>query len=334
MRALDRLPISVETGLSMNRLFQKLIIGIVIGVLVYVIGTIALGIEEVSTALGQFSFSLLVPVLILTLANYWLRFIKWNYYLNLLSITVPLKRNISIFLSGLSMVITPGKVGELLKAYLLKQSQGIEMSKTAPIVIAERLTDLIALLILMSLGLSYQKELLWTTLIIGAFILILLVIVGSKRFSLPIIRSFGRISFLSKITAKLESFYESSAILLKPKALAYAITLSIISWFFECLGTYLILGGFPNTHVPLLLATFIYSASTVGGLPTPGGIGLTDSGMVGLMSYLVKLSRPIAAAATLLVRLSTLWFAVIVGVLALLILRKEIGLSNSDDLPG
>jgi uncharacterized membrane protein YbhN (UPF0104 family) len=76
---------------------------------------------------------------------------------------------------------------------------------------------------------------------------------------------------------------------------------------------------------------FIYSATTLGGVVTPGGLGVTDGGMTALLSYTAGRSAPAAGAATLVIRLCTLWFAVLVGVLALLIFRRRVGLA--DELP-
>ncbi|MCK5795559.1 MAG: flippase-like domain-containing protein [Deltaproteobacteria bacterium] len=312
----------------MNRLFRRLLFGLVIGVGIYAVGTIVIGVDKLVTSLASFRFWLLLPVLGATLSNYALRYLKWAYFLHHLGLKVPTRRNVTVFLSGLSMVITPGKIGELLKAYLLREAQGIPLATTAPVVVAERLTDLIALLLLMSTGVLTWRRGLVPMAIVGGAVLLLLLVVSSRQLSLALLKVVGRLPGLQRIAGSLEAFYESSATLLRPTPLLIAVTLSVLSWFFECLGTYVVLRGFPETHVPLLMATFVYAASTIGGLPTPGGLGLTDGGMVGLLSFVGKVDRGVAAAATLLVRLATLWFAVVVGVLALLIFRREVGLAG------
>ena len=57
-----------------------------------------------------------------------------------------------VFLAGFALTVTPGKLGEAVKAFLLRESHRIPMARTAPIVIAERMTDLIALLLLAMVG--------------------------------------------------------------------------------------------------------------------------------------------------------------------------------------
>ncbi|MBW2732204.1 MAG: flippase-like domain-containing protein [Deltaproteobacteria bacterium] len=312
----------------MQRLLKRLLIGIALGVGVYAIGTIYVGLDQLASSLASFSFWLIGPVLALTLFNYGVRFAKWQIYLRTLSIEVPTKESMLIFLSGLSMVVTPGKIGELLKSYLLKTSREIPMALTVPVVMAERVTDLIALLILMSSGLLVFRLGALPMAILGACVLLFLLIVSYRPLALSLLRLAGKLPGVGRFSDRLLAFYESMATLFRPRPLAIATLLSVASWSCECLGTYLIVGGFPSVRISLLMATFIYSAGTVGGLPTPGGLGLTDGGMTAMLHYLAHIERSVAAAATLLVRLTTLWFAVIVGVIALLVFSRRVELAE------
>lgn len=312
----------------MKRLLKRLLIGLALGVGVYAAGTIYVGVDKLASSLASFSFGLLLPVLGLTLINYALRFAKWQIYLRTLSIEVPTSESSLVFLSGLSMVVTPGKIGELLKSYLLKASRDVPMALTVPVVMAERVTDLIALMILMSSGLMTFRAGLLPMAILGGVVLLFLLIVGYRPLALFLLRWSCKVPGIGRFGDRLLAFYESTATLFRPRPLVVATLLSVASWFCECLGTYLIVGGFPSVHISLLMATFVYSAGTVGGLPTPGGIGLTDGGMTAMLHLLARIERSVAAAATLLVRLTTLWFAVIVGVVALLLFSRRVNLSE------
>jgi uncharacterized membrane protein YbhN (UPF0104 family) len=95
---------------------------------------------QMVTALANFRWEFLPLILGLTLFNYFWRFIKWQYYLGRLEIKIHWLQSLLIFLSGISMAITPGKVGEFLKAYLLKSSTGAPVSRTSPVIVSERLT--------------------------------------------------------------------------------------------------------------------------------------------------------------------------------------------------
>lgn len=315
----------------MKKLFKKLLVGLVLGAGVYAAGAIYLGVQELGRSLASFSWWLFAPVLALTFTNYLLRYGKWTLYLRVLGIAVPAGLNLVIFLGGLSMTVTPGKIGELLKSYLLRESRGVPMARTAPVVMAERITDLLALVLLMLTGFFVFRRYQTVLLVVGGLVTAFLVVVSNRRLSMALLGLLAKLPGLSGLSGKLEEFYESTAALFTLRPLIAATALSVAAWFCECLGFYLVLGGFPETAVPLLLAVFIYSATTLGGVVTPGGLGVTDGGMTALLSFTAALTAASAGAATLVIRLCTLWFAVLVGVIALLIFRRRVGLAEDID---
>ena len=66
------------------------------------------------------------------------------------------------FLSGFVLTVTPGKVGEVFKSLVLFETHGVPIARTAPIVVAERVTDLIGVIILIVLGsLGFSGGLVW-----------------------------------------------------------------------------------------------------------------------------------------------------------------------------
>ena len=71
--------------------------------------------------LASFRWELFPLALALTALNYLLRFFRWQRYLAKLEIEVPPGRSFAIFVAGLTMTITPAKLGELLKSGLLKR---------------------------------------------------------------------------------------------------------------------------------------------------------------------------------------------------------------------
>src|SRR5207248_8543473 len=149
------------------------------------------------------------------LFNYICRFFKWQYFLKRLELRVPWMKSLLIFLSGLSMAITPGKVGELLKSYLLKSTTGAAISRTSPIIVAERLSDGLAMLMLATTGLILYRfgwEVLLVLLVVG---LTGIMVIQNRRLSLAVL-SFGeRLPVLARIAHLMRTFYESSYILLQ-----------------------------------------------------------------------------------------------------------------------
>ncbi len=72
-------------------------------------------------ALRGFDRFYLLPILALALANYVLRFARWQYFLRVVGLHIERRRSLGIFFSGLAMSVTPGKLGELFKCLMLKR---------------------------------------------------------------------------------------------------------------------------------------------------------------------------------------------------------------------
>lgn len=281
---------------------------------------------QMVTALINFRWEFLPLILLLTLFNYFWRFLKWQYYLGRLEINIHWLKSLLIFLSGLSMAITPGKVGELLKSYLLKSSTGTPVSRTSPIIIAERLTDGIAMIGLAITGLVLYRF--GWELLLSLFILVTItvLVIQNRRLSLALLDFGERLPIVSRIAHLMGTFYESSYSLLQWRPLLLAISIGVISWSGECAALFFVYAGL-GIAVSLDLfikSMFILAVSSLIGSATglPGGLGTADGSMLGLTHLLITPSKAIAGAATLLIRLCTLWFGLGLGVIALVLFRS------------
>ena len=312
----------------MTRLRTKVLISLVFGLVVIAGVSFYADLPHLLQALSLFPWALLPAILGLTLLNYALRFIKWNYYLRCLRLEVPRLVSLKIFVAGLSMAITPGKVGELLKSYLIKRYNGTPISRTAPVIMAERLTDGLAMLILAAGGLALYG-IGWQGLL--AILLAALALIGVIQYRPLALRLLGwgeRLPVLRRFAESLRAFYESAYLLLRWRSLLLAVAIGLVSWSGECVAFYLVLIGLglPATVTLLVQAAFILATSTLVGSVTglPGGLGIADLSILGLIFALVTHNTTIAGAATLLIRFCTLWFGVSLGVVGLVIFRRSL----------
>jgi uncharacterized membrane protein YbhN (UPF0104 family) len=286
--------------------------------------------RQVGNSFASFRYSMLLPVLLWTLFNYVLRWLKWDYYLRKLGFGAGVSRydSVLLFISGMIMAVTPGKVGEVFKSYLLKWVNGTPVSASAPIVLAERLTDGLAMLLLMAVGLNLYppaRPLFWVLLIGGV---LGLAVLQYRPLAERLLDLAGGLPGLGRFAPQLRAFYSSSFALLSWRLLLVSTTLSIISWFGECIAFYYVLAGFgvPADMRLLLVATFVFAASTLFGLVSllPGGLGVSEASSTALLLLLLgSLGQGTAAAATIVIRFCTLWFGVTLGVLALLIFERR-----------
>jgi glycosyltransferase 2 family protein len=222
--------------------------------------------------------------------------------------------------------VTPGKLGEVVKSYTLKNVNGTPILKSAPVILAERLTDFIGLILLIvagAYGFGFARGAIVAFALFFAAVTILL---GWRRGSEWLIRLFDRIPVLRRFTGHALSAYESIYALLRPATLAAAVVLSVIAWFFECLGYWIVLDVF-RAPATMLQAMFMYSFSTIIGAVSmlPGGLGSTETSLTGL-AQLVHVGKSVAVASTFIIRAATLWFAVIVGIAVTFLFQKRISI--------
>ena len=314
----------------MSKMVRRLIGAMLLGIAVYGAFVLYSGVDLIAHSFGDFAWWTFGAACALAFSNYLIRFLKWEYYLGVLGIRgVPKGESLLIFLSGFVLTVTPGKVGEVFKSLILKEIHDVPVERTAPIVIAERVTDLIGVITLIALGsLSLPGGLVWAS--VGAgLVAALLVFISSATLSARFLNTLPRLpGALGRGGAKIESRVSIALHGLRdlttPRRLIWPTLLSIAAWSFEGIALWVILGGF-NQHPPLTTTAFIYATATLAGalVPMPGGLGVTDGLLKGQMASLAHVAAPTATAAMLLVRFATLWFAVAVGFVALALLRAR-----------
>ncbi|HEY2735163.1 MAG TPA: lysylphosphatidylglycerol synthase domain-containing protein, partial [Polyangiales bacterium] len=148
---LDAPDVATSAAVAARGLTGKIAIAAVFGGLVFAGLALYGDVAKLRNAAMGFAPRAVALGFALAAGNYGLRICRWQYYLRCIDVTVPLFESSIVFLSGFVMSVTPGKVGEVFKSLLLYESRGVSMIRTAPIVIAERLTDLIALVLLIAL---------------------------------------------------------------------------------------------------------------------------------------------------------------------------------------
>lgn len=308
---------------------NKLVISIVFGIVIAAVLAMSADLPQTLGALQRFAWRYLPAILSLTLINYALRFVKWHYYLGQIGAGhVSLGVSLKIFVAGFTMVMTPGKVGELYKAWALKETNQVAISRAAPVVLAERITDGLAMVILASAGLALYRfgalMLLAVVLMMGGFV----VVVQIRPLALGLLDHGDRLPIVSRFTSSLREFYESTYRLLSLRNLLFAVSLGVVSWAAEGAALFLVLLGLGFVATPELLvqAVSALALSTILGAITflPGGLGVIDGTLAGLLLVLTSAGADLAVAATLIIRLATLWFGVMLGILTLVGYRREL----------
>jgi uncharacterized protein (TIRG00374 family) len=262
--------------------------------------------------------------LALSLVNYYLRFVRWQLYLDALGHRVASRASAAIYFGGFALTVTPGKAGEIMRSVLLKK-HGVPYAHSLAAFMSERLSDLLAIVLLALCGLyTYPRASL--AVLAGACIGVVALVVLSRwelpRVALRSSTSPG-IGRLGKLIQQAQAMVRAARRCHTPALLLRSGVLSLLAWSAEAFALFLILRWL-DADVPLAFAVFVYAASILAGVITllPGGLGGTEAVMIALLVW-QGLSPAIAAAATMLIRLTTLWFAVGLGALTLALQKSD-----------
>lgn len=317
--------------MNLSNIRNKLLLSMLFGVGVYAVLTAYGDFKEVAESFGEFRWELLPLILAVTCGNYGLRFVKWEYYLRLVGVQGLSRVNsFLIFFSGLGMVVTPGKVGEWLKSYLLKEVHGTPVTRSAPILLAERLTDSLALLVIGGVGVVFfGPEYWWVVAVIAGSSAVAVTVSRHRPASLGLIGLLERLPGIRRFAPRFMDLYESTYILMNPRAVLLMTAMSVFSWFFEVMAFYLTLVGLgvDGSADTLLKAAFILPIATLAAaivVIAPGGLGVAEGLLATLSVRLLDMSKSGATVATLIIRIATLWFGVAVGLAAFAVLTRKL----------
>ena len=329
---------------------RKLFYSLALALILYVAFALWSDFNDLRAALQDFPWLWLIPVIALTLFNYSARLLRWHWMLRgLLHVPIRLYDTMRIFGVGMLMVMTPGKAGELLKSYMIKNVTGTAMSVTAPTIVTERLIDGAAMLLLAGVGLfTYPDR---TAQLVAAAVLAVfvagVVVVQYRPLALWFLGLGERTPGVKKFAHHLHAFYESTYILFGLRNLLLLLVIGMACWAAEGMAYGIVLIGFgaPATPATVFTAVFIFNISTVIGavLALPGGLGGVEGSMIFWSRRLLGLTSAAATAAALLTRFCTLWMGVGLGVVSFLLwpnllagaesARAEQAVTASDQFP-
>lgn len=304
---------------------------LVIAAIVVVAAVAALSVtgdlRAVGARLGRFAWWTFAAAMGLAIANYAIRFARWSLYLRWQGIWVPTRTSFGVFVAGLSLAITPGKVGELVKSYLLRELDAVPITRSAPVVIAERVTDLTALVVLALVGVAMYGVAVGAAIAAAAVVGAGLLVLAWPQLARGIIALVTRPRFLRRFRDRLLEVYDGIAALCRPARLAVATAIGGAGWLCECVGFALVVRGFPGASIEVGQAMVIYAVTTIVGALSflPGGLGVTEGAMTLLLVRSARgLDTPTAIAASVVSRLATLWFGVALGLVAMTWTRRRI----------
>ncbi len=276
----------------------------------------ATGWEETLDGIARLTWVQIAVLLALSLINYGFRGMRWHLFARKLGLPTALGQDLRHFIGGFAMSATPGRVGELIRMRWLRRETGWSFERTAPLVLVDRASDLVAMALILALALARSAGG-----IAGAVPIVFLALAAAWVATHPDIlaavalwsyRTTGR---FARLFARLRGASRSLAAFRGPWTIVFAAALGIIGWLAEGYAFHLLL-GWMGADIGFWRATAIFIfASLAGGLTgAPGGVGGAEAAMIALLS-LEGVPLSVSVPATLIIRVTTLWFAIGLGLL-------------------
>jgi uncharacterized membrane protein YbhN (UPF0104 family) len=281
--------------------------------------------EYVPTAMAQ------LPVLLLfALTSFVLRYARWFWLLRWAGSEVPVWQGWLAYLSGFAFTATPGKVGELVRIRYFGRLN-VEGSRVMSAFVFERALDLVVVFCLATLWVVDTQMFV----VAATFVLVFLVLVGLviyKPMTLDALGmaligyGFGRVGRLLRFVAQAMA---GCVVWLRPVPVMSSLLLGLGAWCSIALAFVFLLNEM-QLHVPFLAAFAAYPLAMLAGAASmlPGGVGSTEAAIVfQLQWHGVPLATALLVA--VVIRLGTMWIAVVCGLFAILLQELHVYCKNS-----
>jgi len=316
----------------------RLLAFVIVGMIIYLMMAIVDQWDQVIATIAGIEWWWIIPAMMgLSFLNYLIRYSKWQYYLRRIGVNISHADSFSIFLAGFTLTVTPGKIGEAIKGYFCREVDGSPIAKTVPVVISERVTDLLAMVIISLLSfaaiLTSGNQLL-LVLSAGVLVLVGALVLTNSKFYNKILKKLTTFGPLKRFEESVDQVEDTMVRTLSPKPMVFGTLISIPGWFMECLELWLLLSIVTGAGLPTLAPTSLYllaqatfvhaSASAVGAVLVflPGGLGGYEIYARGILTTFGVLAA-VATASIFLIRFVTLWFSVIVGFVSLAVVTRR-----------
>ena len=193
--------------------------------------------DDTVDTIADLPVSYLIAGFGLALSNYLFRYFRWCYYPRVLKIRVHARLDLLVFFSGLAMSVTPGKVGELVKCYLLSSQMRVPVGRSAPALVMERLIDVISVFILALSGLAMLSAPAVVVLAVILASVLSVFIFARSRYALRL----TRLLILSRWTDLFEDYQEGFNQLATARVIFVGLSIGVVAWSAEGLALWVIL---------------------------------------------------------------------------------------------
>lgn len=284
----------------------------------------ATGWEETWAHITALSVWQVLALLALAAANYVCRALRWHLYATVINIPLTVAQTIRHYLGGFAMTVTPGRLGEFIRLRWIWQETGTPPERSAPVVLMDRAADLAAIGLLVAISVAFSTIGLAAGLPVALLsILAAVVVTRARLLALALNIGWRLVGRWPRLFARARRGARLMGPFSEWRVVVLGLALGGIGWLAEGVSFWLLL-TWMDAPLPLWTAVGIFLIATLTGGATgaPGGLGGAEAAMVALLS-LQGVPLAVSIPATAVIRLTTLWFAIAIGLVVFPIATRK-----------
>jgi glycosyltransferase 2 family protein len=285
---------------------------------VLAVATFLVGGRSLVANLAQLGAGTLCFFVLLAMWQNGFRFLRWLIFACRVGVPIGICEGLLFYAAGCGMTLTPGRLGEMLRLWLIERRFGTPYRRSTALYIADRVGDADAYLILLGLSIILRDSgpgLGWSVLGGIAVVNMCLLFPGPVLGALAIVYKMTRRG--RKPLVWLRRLLRNCANLFRPPVFVPCLAFGVLGWGAVPVVLMLALNRmgveltFPSAMTICALASLTGGATLL-----PGGGGSTEAAMV-LLLRAASVPLEAAVTATIATRLAFLWAPVGVGLLTM-----------------
>jgi uncharacterized protein (TIRG00374 family) len=285
--------------------------------------------EDIWHQITKISLAQLLLLLALSAVNYLLRALRWSLYSRALGIALTPVQVIRHFIGGFALTMTPARLGELVRIRWINKEAGTPLEVAAPLVLVDRAADLSAMGLLLVAALLLMTGGIAGGIPLAALAIVMAVVATRPALFRAVVTALWKL--LGRAPRLFVRLRRAAASLLpfsNPTLALPALGLGLVGWFAEAYAFYLLM-GWMGAPLPLwtCVGIFVFAMMSGGLTGMPGGLGGAEAAMIALLS-LQGVPLEVSIPATAIIRVTTLWFAVILGLMVFPIAEAKAAKAN------
>lgn len=308
-----------------EKIKKKTVILLLIVLIFYITILIVSDIEKISASFFNIKFEYYLIIFPLVIIRLFVLAFRFHILLTRTKLGSSIKENFGIYIAGLSMVLTPGGAGALVKSYILKQKLGKSYSSSAPVIIFEKWLDLSSIVIMIGFLLIWANFV-ESFIVFGIgilFSIVVFIILTKFRGFNRLNNLIQKISFLRNKTINIEEYQKTTKTLTTPKFTFNLLLLSIIPKLITVVIVYLIFKSFGSDLDIFSSSQILFTSTLIGVLSfVPAGIIVTETSLIGML-LLHDVQFDTATLLTVILRFVNIWFLSILGIIFLKLILKN-----------